>query len=85
MVSVTDWQISAIKDLKTIYHRFFPSRFQIVFKSFLLFFALLTSDRGVQFMSSVWSEVCSVLGISHIQTTSYQPQSNGMIEGFTDL
>ena len=33
-------------------------------------------------MSAVWSEVCSVLGISHIQTTSYHPQSKGMIERF---
>ena len=32
--------------------------------------ALLTSDRGAQFTSSVWSEVCSVLGVSRIQTTS---------------
>ena len=31
--------------------------------------ALLTSDRGAQFTSSIWLEVCSVLGISHIQTT----------------
>ena len=44
--------------------------------------ALLTSDRGAQFTSAVWSEVCSVLGISHIQTTSFHPQSNGMIERF---
>ena len=35
--------------------------------------ALLTSDRGAQFTSAVWSEVCSVLGVSHIQTTSYHP------------
>ena len=44
--------------------------------------ALLTSDRGAQFTSSVWSEVCSVLGNSHIQTTNNHPQSNGMIERF---
>ena len=44
--------------------------------------ALLTTDRGAQFTSSVWSEVCSVLGVSHIQTTSFHPQSNGMIERF---
>ena len=35
--------------------------------------ALLTSDRGAQFTSSIWSEVCSVLGISCIQTTSFHP------------
>ena len=44
--------------------------------------ALLTSDRGAQFTSAVWSEVCSVLGVSHLQTTSYHSQSNGMIECF---
>ena len=33
-------------------------------------------------MSSVWSEVCSILGILRIKTTSFHPQSNGMIEGF---
>ena len=44
--------------------------------------ALLTSDRGAQFTSSVWSVVCSVLGISRIRTNSFLPQSNGMIEHF---
>ena len=44
--------------------------------------ALLTSDRGAQFTSSVWSEVCSILGISRIKTTSFHPQCNGMIERF---
>ena len=44
--------------------------------------SLLTSDRGAQFTSSIWSEVCSVLGISRIKTTSFHPQSNGMIECF---
>ena len=44
--------------------------------------ALLTHDRGAQFMSSVWSEVCSILGISRIKTTSFHPQSNEMIERF---
>ena len=44
--------------------------------------ALLTSDSGAQFTSSVWSEVCSVLEISPIQTTIFHPQSNGMIERF---
>ena len=39
----------------------------------------LTSDRGAQFTSSVWA---GVLGISSSQTTSFHPQSNGMIERF---
>ena len=33
-------------------------------------------------MSSIWLEVCSILGISRIKTTSFHPQSNWMIERF---
>ena len=44
--------------------------------------ALLTSDKGSQFMFLVWLVVCSVLVVSRIQTTSFHPQSNGMIERF---
>ena len=44
--------------------------------------ATLTSDRGAQFTSSVWTAVCHSLGISTSQTTSFHPQSNGMIELF---
>ena len=44
--------------------------------------ALHTSNPGAQFTSSVWSEVCFVLGISRIKTTSFHPQSNRMIERF---
>ena len=43
---------------------------------------LLTSDRGVQFTSAVWSSLCSLLGIQHITTTAYHPQANGMVERF---
>ena len=44
--------------------------------------AILTSDRGAQITSSVWSRVCLSLGISASTTTSFHPQSNGKIEGF---
>ena len=46
------------------------------------FLALITSDRGTQFTSSIWARVCETLKISHSTTTSFHPQSNGMIECF---
>ena len=42
--------------------------------------ATITSDRGPQFVSAVWSCVCRSLGISQSITTSYHPQSNGLVE-----
>jgi len=42
----------------------------------------LTSDRGAQFTSSVWTRVYRFLGISASQTMSFHPQLNGMIERF---
>jgi cleavage and polyadenylation specificity factor subunit 1 len=42
----------------------------------------LTSDRGVQFCSAVWAAMMSRLGIKHIMTTAYHPQSNGVLERF---
>ena len=42
--------------------------------------ALLTSDRGSQFMSSIWLKVCSVLCFPLIQTTSFHSNSNGIIK-----
>ena len=42
--------------------------------------ASLTSDRGSQFTSAVWAELCTRLGIQHAATTAYHPQANGMIE-----
>jgi hypothetical protein len=40
----------------------------------------ITSDRGPQFTSAVWSMLCSRLGISGSLTTAFHPQSNGMVE-----
>jgi hypothetical protein len=40
----------------------------------------ITSDRGPQFTSAVWSVLCSRLGISRSLTTAFHPQSNGMVE-----
>ncbi len=39
-----------------------------------------TTDRGTQFTSALWSSTCTSLGIKHVLTTAYHPQSNGMVE-----
>ena len=38
------------------------------------------SDRGRQFESELWSDLCKLLGIKKCRTTAYHPQSNGMME-----
>jgi transposase InsO family protein len=40
----------------------------------------IMSDRGPQFTSQVWSELCQLLNIRHNMTTAYHPESNGMVE-----
>jgi transposase InsO family protein len=40
----------------------------------------ITSDRGSQFTSSIWQSLSTLLNISHIHTTAFHPQSNGMVE-----
>ena len=42
--------------------------------------ATVTTDRGTQFTSSVWAAACKRLGIKHVLTTAFHPQSNGMVE-----
>ena len=44
--------------------------------------AVITTDRVVQFTSAVWDVLCKRLGIQHITSTAYHPQSNGMVERF---
>jgi Integrase core domain len=44
--------------------------------------AILTSDRGPQFASEMWAQLCNTLGIVHKQTTAYHPQANGLVERF---
>ena len=42
--------------------------------------ANITSDRGVQFNSAMWTDWCSKYGEQHIPTTAFHPQANGMVE-----
>jgi cleavage and polyadenylation specificity factor subunit 1 len=42
--------------------------------------AAVTSDRGTQFTSAVWECLCRTLGMKHILTSAFHPQSNGIIE-----
>ena len=40
----------------------------------------ITTDRGSQFTSRIWTQLMQVWGIKHNVTTAYHPQSNGMVE-----
>ena len=44
--------------------------------------ATITTDRGTQFKSKLWDVLCNQFGIVRNNTTSYHPQSNGMVERF---
>ena len=42
----------------------------------------VVTDRGTQFEGELFSNLSSLLGFHHIRTTSYHPQSNGLVERF---
>ncbi|GFV68591.1 transposon Tf2-8 polyprotein [Trichonephila clavipes] len=42
--------------------------------------AILTTNRGRQFESSLFKALSKLLGVQKCRTTGYQPQANGMIE-----
>jgi transposase InsO family protein len=44
--------------------------------------SILTSDRGVQFSSSLWAALMAKLGIKHKLCSAFHPQSNGLVERF---
>jgi transposase InsO family protein len=44
--------------------------------------SMLTSDRGVQFLSALWAALMKKLGIKHKLCSVFHPQSNGLIEQF---
>jgi len=40
----------------------------------------MTCDRGAQFTSHLWEELCKFLGCKLIHTTAFHPESNGFLE-----
>jgi transposase InsO family protein len=42
--------------------------------------ATVTTDKGTQFTSAAWAEICKQLGIQHLLTTSFHRQANGMVD-----
>jgi len=42
----------------------------------------IISDRGAQFESDLFQNLCLSLGINHLSSTAYHPQTNGMLERF---
>ena len=43
---------------------------------------LLLADNGMQFISKLFQEICSLLGVKDLFTTTYHPQTNGQAERF---
>ena len=42
----------------------------------------LLSDNGSQFASKLFQELCTLLGIKNVFTSTYHPQANGQVERF---
>ncbi len=42
----------------------------------------ILTDCGTQFLSKLFTEICTILGIKKLKTTPYHPSANGIIERF---
>ena len=42
--------------------------------------AYLTTDRGAQLTSGMWTTWCNEMQVDHITTTAFHPQASGMVE-----
>ena len=42
----------------------------------------ITTDRGSQFSSAIFSQLTKVWGIKHLMTSPYHPEANGLVERF---
>ena len=42
----------------------------------------ILTDRGSNFESQLFNELCRCLHIDHVRTTAYKPSTNGMVERF---
>ena len=42
----------------------------------------ITTDRGQQFESALWTQLKQLLGTQRIHTTAYHPIANGLVERF---
>ena len=42
----------------------------------------ITTDRGSQFESSLWTQIMKLIGTQRIRTTAYHPIANGLVERF---
>jgi transposase InsO family protein len=41
---------------------------------------MVTTHRGMQFMSATWACLASKHGFRHVRISAYHPQANGMVE-----
>jgi hypothetical protein len=74
----TKWvEAIPMKDMKTV------TCAEAFIRNFVLIFGIpeqLHSDRGVQFTSKIWNEMCRLLRIHSTKTTALHPQGDGQTE-----